>query len=467
MFTGRVKELTLLEEKYKSKKSELLVIYGRRRIGKTSLIKKFIENKNIVIELEGIEGEQTKFQISNVANKVIKFTNDPYLNDQSFRNWDSIFAYITDRIINVKRNNKLVIFIDELQWMACNRSRLIAIIKYYWDIWKEKNVMLILCGSIASFMVKKVISSKALYGRISTEILLKGLEPSEAIQIFQNKRSKEEVLKYLLVLGGVPKYLEEIDLNKSFNQNINSICFSSNSFMINEMQKIFYSQFKEGTTYIRIVNLLKKSLLTQSEISKKLNQKSGGSLKDYLINLENAEIIKGYSSFDKKWKKKYKKYKMTDEFLNFHFKYIEPNIEIISESKVGKLFEALTGDSFPIWMGYAFERFCVKHALYIAEKLGFAEQIISYGPFFSKGKNSFQIDLMYKRIDNVINICEIKYHSKEIKTNIIPELEKKISLLTIPRGFSVEKTLISVYGPSEQLKDSGYFNHYITIEDIF
>lgn len=469
MFIGRNDELQLLQEKYKTKKSELVVVYGRRRVGKTALIKKFIGEKEFSISYEGIEAEQSLFQISSLAKTIAKSVGDTYINTASFREWDSLFLYLTQKIEADKaRKKKFILFFDEFQWMASGRGRLVAIIKYFWDNhWKESNVMLILCGSIASFMVKKVVSSKALYGRISTEMLLKGLQPSDAAKIFQNKRDKEEVLKYLLVFGGVPKYLEEIDLNKSFSQNINLLCFSSNSFMITEMKKIFYSQFKEGATYIRIVNYLRNTLLTQSEVAKKLHKKSGGSLKDSLTNLESAGIIKGFHSFDKNWRKRYLKYRLVDEFLSFHFKYIDPNLEIISESPTKKLFEMITDKSFSIWLGFAFERFCIKHALFIAEKSGFADQVIAYGPYFMKGEKSFQIDLLYKRVDNVITICEIKYHSTEIKASIIQDMEKKLSLLEIPKGYTAEKMLISVHGPSEQLADSGYFNHLITIDDFF
>ena len=470
MFTGRDKELELLGNKYNSKKSELLIVYGRRRVGKTVLIKTFLNNKKKnSISFEAVESEHSNVQIINLANEIISFLNDKYIDKSSFKSWDSVFSYLTDKILsNKKRKNKFVLFFDEFQWMASSRNRLVSIVKYFWDnYWKDNNVMLILCGSIASFMVKKVIKSKALYGRISTEILLKGLKPNEAIKIFRNKRSKVEVLKYLLLFGGIPKYLEEIDLTRSFNYNINSLCFSSNSFMIAEVEKIFYSQFKEGTTYIRIVKFLKNNLLTQSEISSKLNRKSGGSLKEYLQNLENAEMIKGFNSFDKNWKKKYLKYRLTDEFLNFNFKYIEPNNDIISESNNNKLFELLIKDSFTIWMGFAFERFCVKNAMYIAEKLGFSDEVISYGPYFSKSEKKFQIDLIYKRADNIITVCEVKYHSKEISASIIKDMEQKLSLLNTPKGFTIEKALISLYGQSKQLKESEYFDYNLTLDDIF
>ena len=467
MFYGREKELNLLEEKYLSSKSELVVIYGRRRIGKSTLINKFAENKK-TLKFEGIEGEQSQYQIQNVSEQLIAKTKDPFAGGTLFDRWEIVFSYLTEKIvINKRRKKKLILFFDEIQWMAVGRSKLISIMKYYWDnFWKDNHVMLILCGSIASYMVKKVIRSKALYGRVTLEILLQSLSPSESGLFFANKRSKEEILKYLMILGGVPKYLEEIDLNKSFNQNINQLCFQKNSYLLNEVSKIFYSQFKEAKTYLQIVNILKNNLLSFQEIAKKTGKKSGGSLKYYIDQLENAEFITSYISIDREWNTKFKKYRLSDEYLVFYFKYIEPNLKIINQNPHENLFEKLTSSSFTSWMGFAFERFCLKNAFDIADKMGFGSEVLIASPYFKKEDETFQIDLLYQRADNVITLCEIKYHTKKIDKQIISQVDRIASLFPLPQGYTLEKALISLYGPSDPLKSTGYFNHFLSIDNI-
>jgi uncharacterized protein len=185
--------------------------------------------------------------------------NDPVLDSVMFSNWDQVFTYFTDRVVNSLPEKKLILVLDEIQWLAAGRKTLIAMIKYYWDnFWKGKNIKLILCGSIASFMVENIIRSNALYGRIDLEILLKGLKPSESLSFFSERKSKDEILKYLLVMGSVPKYLEFINQKKSFNKNINDLFFSKTGRMNNEIEKIFYSQFRESSVYRNIVNLLQK-----------------------------------------------------------------------------------------------------------------------------------------------------------------------------------------------------------------
>jgi hypothetical protein len=397
-----------------------------------------------------------------------KQTRDPLLADVSFQSWENVFAYLTERIVNGQsRHGKLILFIDELPWMAAGRTKLVGLLKYYWDNhWKDRNVMLILCGSVAAFMVKRVMKSKALYGRITLEILLRGLQPHEAATLFRNKRSNEEILKYQLIFGGVPKYLEEIDLNQSFNQNVNRLCFSKTSPMCHEIERIFYSQFKESRIYLKIVKFLNGRICTMDEISTSLAIASGGGLKLYLSNLEDAEIIRSFVPFGRRQTSKFRKYTLTDEFVIFFFRYMQPQMPIIMETTSSHLFETLTKNSFNIWLGFAFERFCIKRAMFLADLMGFKDEVISASPYFEKGDRSFQIDLLYERSDSVITICEIKHHNAPLSTKIIPEIERKVSLFSLPRGFTLEKSLVSLYGPDDALRDSGYFNHYIVLDDI-
>lgn len=467
MFVGRKKELKLLEDAYQSGKSELVVLYGRRRIGKSSLIKHFSEKKHTFFGFEALEGETAPSQIEHFKEQLKNQIDDPILDSVVFKNWEQVFIYLTDRLFKTKTRVKKILFLDELQWMAVGRSKLVSLLKFFWDNhWKNKNFMLILCGSVASFMIKKVLHSKALYGRTTLEMLLKGLGPPEASQLIGKKRNYEEILKYQLVFGGVPKYLEQVNPNRSFNQNINMLCFSSHGIMLNEINRIFYSQFKEAKNYLKIIHLLKNGMYSQGEISVKTGVASGGGLKLYLENLERAEIIRSFIPFDRGINSKFKKYELSDEFLVFYFKYIEPNLRIISESSSNRLFDTLTKDSFDSWLGFAFERFCLKQARKLAAIMGFADDLLLASPYFSKNDQGFQIDLLYKRADHVITVCEIKHQRRKINTKIIPEMEKRCTLFKLPRGYVLEKALISLYGPDKSLKDSGYFHHFVVLDEI-
>ena len=341
MFIGRRKELSLLDEAYTSRKGELVVIYGRRRIGKSRLVRNYTQNKTNIFSFEALENETTQKQIAHFGQQLQKQTTDLLSGSVDLSKWENVFYYISERILPENPGKgKTVLFFDEFQWMAAGRSKLVSLLKFFWDnYWKEKNIMLILCGSIASFMVKKVLRSKALYGRTTLEILLKGLNPVESLSLLQHRRSKEETIKYLMVFGGVPKYLEQINTNKSFNQNMNQLCFSPQGLMVHEVDRIFYNQFREARTYLRIVNLLENCIQSMAEISKRLKIPSGGGLKQYIDNLELAEIIRPYTPLDRPETSKFKKYTLCDEYLLFYFKYIKPNIKTINESTSNKKFE--------------------------------------------------------------------------------------------------------------------------------
>ncbi|OPX37959.1 MAG: hypothetical protein B1H12_03485 [Desulfobacteraceae bacterium 4484_190.2] len=468
MFVGRKNELKLLNDAYRSEKDELVVLYGRRRIGKSSLVKCFAKKKKFYYEFEALEGETTHGQIDHFSQQLKKQIDDPILDSVRFANWEQVFTYLTEKIIKRKTKAKKVLFLDELPWMAAGRIRLVSLLKYYWDNhWKGKHVMLILCGSVAAFMVKKVLHSNALYGRTTIEILLKGFSPGEAAYLLGKKRSREEILNYQLVFGGVPKYLEQINPNQSFNKNMNTLCFSPHGIMLKEVERIFYSQFREPRTYLKIINLLKNGIFSLSEISSKTKIPSGGGLNQYLKNLERAEMIRSFIPFDRSGNSKFKKYTLADEFLVFFFKYIEPNLRVIKESSSQRLFETLTQNSFDPWLGFAFERFCLKHAGMLAFVMDFADDLLLASPYFKKNDEKFQIDLLYKRADRVITVCEIKHQNKKIATDIIPEMQRKCALLKVPRGYALEKALISLYGPDNSLKDTGYFHHFVTLDDIF
>ena len=467
MFIGRINELEILEEAHSSDKSELVVIYGRRRIGKSSLVNVFLENKINFLIFEAIEGESTKGQIKHFTELLRKQVDDFILENVTFQDWSKFFYYLTEKVINKKTKTKKVIFFDELQWMAAGRARLISLLKFFWDShWKNNDVMLILCGSIASFMINKVLKSKALYGRTTIEMHLKGFEIREANKFFKKKRGKEECLKYMMIFGCVPKYLEQLNLNLSFPQNINKLCFSATGIMFQEINRIFYNQFKEARTYRTIAELLKDGNYSFNEIAAKLNMASGGGLKLYLENLEAAEMVRSIIPLGKGINTKAKKYTLSDEFLIFYFKYMDKNRAVIEQNVSSKLFELLTKDSFEPWLGFAFEKFCLKHSRFIAGLMGFQDEVLLASPYFEKNDKCFQIDLIYKRADNIFVICEIKHQNKEVTTEIIPEMERKCNLFKVPRGYAIEKALISLYGPDSSLKKSQYFHHSVTLDDM-
>lgn len=461
---GRQEEYALLEGEYNLRSSRLVVIYGRRRIGKSTLVENFMGTKPH-LHFEGLEGLSTQEQILEFTKDLAKQIDDPLLKKVTFKEWTEVFDYLTSYITRSK--NKLVIFFDEFQWLAANQTKLVSLVKKYWDQhWKNSSVLLILCGSIASFMVKKVIRSSALYGRINKELLLTALAPQETPLLLRPRRSSIENLQYNMILGGIPKYWEEIQANRSVPQNINNLFFKSIGYLFNDYEKFFYSQFKEHKTYEEIVKHLEKPL-SMEELSKKIKFSTGGGLKFYLNTLESAGFIKSYVPFDKDETSKLKKYRLIDEALRFYFKFVTPNKKIVSENKSQNLFERITKNQWEVYLGFAFENFCMKNALLIAREMGFEDEVISYGPYFKRQSEGFQVDLVYKRKDKVITICEIKFYNKPVSAAVINEVERKVSLLKIPKSHALEKVLITANSAEDSLQKAGYFHHIINLQDWF
>ncbi len=463
MFIGREEELKELNEKFKMNTSQLIVMYGRRRIGKSELLRHFcIAKRNIY--LEGLEGQHQRIQIQNVLNLISAQTHSPLLSKLNLSGWEDVFRLLTEEI--GKQKEKLVIVFDEFQWMANLRSPMVSLLKLYWDNhWKSKNVMIVLCGSIATFMVSKVVKSRALYGRISLEISLGGLKPSEARQLL-GRRGESEVLQYLMLFGTIPKYLEEIDQRLSHDKNLNKLCFVKNGFFVNEIDKVFFSQFREAQTYKKIIIILSRGNFSLSELSEKIKIKSGGGLKSYLSNLELAGFIRSYTSIDSKGSRN-RKYKLFDEFLIFYFKFMGTHQKQISQNERYQLFNLLVTPHWQPWLGIAFETFCLKHAMIIAEAAGFADEVVLCSPFFGSKDNKFQFDLIYQRVNNLTTVCEIKYYSEPVGTNIIPDMEKKLDRIKWGKKQTIKKMLIAPFGADKHLLATKYFHHIVDLNMIF
>lgn len=464
MLVGRDEEIKTLKTLEKSRKAEMLVLYGRRRVGKSALIRHFCGGKR-ALSFEALEGLSTKEQIEHFTEQLRAQIRDPLLEGVQFSDWSAVFAYITHYL--ERQPGKVILFFDEFQWQAASQTKLVALLKFVWDNhWKQHAPLLILCGSIGSFMVRNVLRSKALYGRATAEMHLRGLSLDGASAMLKGMRSHDEVLKYLLVFGGIPKYLEEVDPHSSFVQNMNRLCFHRNGVMVSEIDRMFVSQFRVAATYKRIVTELLAGPKRLKDISKALGMTSSGGVKEYLDNLILADMAGVMVPFGRGESSKYKSYRIADEFLAFHAKYLEPNLKIIHQTTAGDLFSRLTAKSWEPWLGLAFERFCLKHAAVLADLMGFGDHLLEWGAMASRSKPGYQVDLAFRRNDNVLSICEIKYWSKPIDSSVISAMEKKCAQIAIPRGYTLERVLITAHGVEPSVKKAGYFHHIIRLKDL-
>jgi len=470
MFIGREYELKIIEQAIVSKRAELGIVYGRRRIGKSTLLKQAAPKKN-TLYFEALQGVSLKKQIEHFTYQLSKQTNTPII---LARNWHEAFDALT---LHIKKKRRYVVF-DEFPWMAAGRGELVALFKYYWDnYWKQNlNLTAVICGSVANFILNHIVHSKALHNRKTFEIRLQPLSAGESKLFFKKLRSEHEICKFLIVFGGIPKYLEQIDPHTSFENNLDRLCFQKSGFFINEFETIFKEQFKVIKTYEKIARELAKKNCSKEELSKKLNIGSGGGLTEYLKTLEKADFVKIFTPVSPSIRQdvKTKKNVLWDEWLRFYFRYVEPNKKIIEMNTTPGLFNKVAGKSLDIFLGLSFEQLCMRNLPALLDSIGCdMHQIVNFGPFFrqrGRGKNKeegLQVDIMLHRKGQILTLFECKYSTKPIGTTVISEVERKIRFLKAPRNFTVERILITGSGITPALQKSDYFHHILGVEDLF
>lgn len=299
---GRQDEIMLLKEILYSVSPQFLAIYGRRRVGKTYLIRNYFAEKEAVIffDATGLKNASMSDQIANFTDRVgeIFYNGAKLLPD---KNWRNMFKTLTDAFKTVEQDKKIVIFLDEFPWMATNKSGLLQSLDYFWNqYWsKDNRIKLIICGSSASWILDKIINNKGgLHNRITTSILLEPFKLKDAKQFLEVQGlniTNQQLVELYMVTGGIPYYLSKFKNGLSVAQNIEQIAFRRNAFLLNEFDNLFSSLFDQSDVYVDIVRYIarNKSGVSQTEIFKHVKDIStGGQATNKLRALEKCCLIK-------------------------------------------------------------------------------------------------------------------------------------------------------------------------------
>ena len=466
MFIGREHELEQISYHLKDRsKAQLIVVYGRRRVGKSTLIAQACKREKRVLFFEGLQGERTKVQIDQFLDDLSRQTGRVRLNAS---NWREVFQGLGELI----ESGRWVLVFDEFPWMGAGRTKIVSALKLHWDRWaKNPNICLFLCGSVASFMTRHVIHSKALHNRKTLEMCLSPLTPKESA-LFLAKRGLWEKAQLYMTLGGVPKHLEQINPRVSLAKNLNRMCFSANGFFVEEYETLFKEQFKSIKVYEKVVKELAHSHHGISSLSRKLNVKKGGGFNEQIGNLVRAQFVREYTpvKINGHTRRKTKLFKLVDPFLIFYFRYIHKNVDLISRNTRNEdLFKAIAGPSLQQYYGYAFERLCEDSIDLILEKIGLSlTDIEQMGPYFQQGKRGegLQIDWLVIRRDNVWSPIEFKYTNKPVGSSLVHEVEQKISRLRVPKEISVEPVAVSACGVTQAVRDKHFFSQTLELKDL-
>jgi AAA+ ATPase superfamily predicted ATPase len=393
----------------------MVAVLGRRRVGKTFLIKQAYQG-HISFELTGLQSSSNKAQLQNFSNQLAIFSQSP-LPVQTPANWLDAFFMLARFLDQQSIDKKRVVFFDEVPWLADNKSGFITGLGWFWNSWAEaRNIVVIICGSVASWMIQKVVNDRGgLHNRITKRIFLAPFTLSETEEYLQSRQvfySRYQILQIYMAMGGIPHYLNEVKAGKSATQNISTVCFSRNGLLRDEFSRLYTALFANAENHIAAVVALAKSRqgLTRPEIVKSAQLPEGGNTSRVLEELEQSGFVTSYFPFGKR--KKDMLYRLTDEYSLFYLRFIEQNRDGGDETW-NQLSQTQTAK---IWAGYAYENACLKHLPNIKKALGIAGVYTQSSTFFQKGgdgEDGAQIDLVLDRNDQVINLFEIKFYSAE------------------------------------------------------
>jgi len=472
IFVGRERELAILQGLFEKTVASLVVIKGRRRIGKSTLLQHFGKNLKTYI-FTGIPPTPkttAESQHEEFTRQMSRLFNLPVI---KFEDWGDIFWFLADKV----KKGKIILVFDEISWIGSKDPDFLGKLKTAWDMNFKKNdrFMFVLCGSVSAWIEKNILRSTGFVGRISSTISLNELSLEECNFFWRDKNkniSAYEKFKLLAITGGIPRYLEEIRPSLSAEINIKDMCFSPEGFLFNEFDQIFSDIFLvRSEIYKKIILLLVERSLSASEICKYLNVTLNRVVSDYLEELVQA----GFISRDYSWHiadKKISKlsyYRLKDNYIRFYLKYIFPHRDkIISGAFQYKNISLLPG--FSTIMGYQFENLVLNNRRKIWDILRISpDEIVWDNPFFQTkrvDREACQIDYLIQTRFGCLYVCEVKFSAQEIKKDIIKELQEKIEKLKKPKGISCRPVLIHVNGLQDSILEEDYFSNIIDFEDL-
>ncbi|MBL7792313.1 MAG: AAA family ATPase [Saprospiraceae bacterium] len=412
LIIGRQKEKEKLDKIMQSGQAEFLAIYGRRRVGKTFLIRRHL-NDQIVFELAGTKEGTKEQQLLNFFGEYLRRAGRQK-ETQAPASWFQAFEYLADYLLGLPRpESKHVVFLDEMPWMDTPRSEFISALEYFWNqhVSRMDHVLLIACGSASSWIRKKLVNARGgLYNRITQRIKLAPFSLSETASFLQHmgvQLPQYQILELYMVMGGIPFYLKEAEKGKSATQLIDAICFSPQGLLQEEYNQLYHSLFRNAERHIAIVEVLANR--PQGMTRKAIYEATGiseGPLTTILEELCESDFISKLQPLYKR--KKDTIYKLTDLYSLFYLKFIQAN-----KGSGSRIWEQLSRqNTYTAWSGYAFENICMMHIDQIKSALGISGVYTRHSSWKFSGDDSLpgaQIDMIIDRADQIIHLCEAKF----------------------------------------------------------
>lgn len=465
---GRKRELEQLYEAYQAEESLFVIVYGRRRVGKTFLIREAFGDK-ISFYATGVNQANKKLQIEYFYHALCKHSADPLPLPNT---WLEAFSALIG-LLEASPEEKKVVFLDELSWMNGNDSSFLTALEWFWNSWASarKDILLVCCSSATSWIVNKIFRNHGgLYGRVNRRIHLHPFTLRECEQFYESKGmhiSRYDQMISYMAFGGVPYYLSMLDANKSLAQNIDELMFHPDGQLHDEYKNLYQAMFSNADNHLAIVSAIatKNKGLTRKEILSMTNLANAGSTTRVLDELEQSDFIRRYVSFGQK--KRDEIYQLTDAYTLFYFHFLKNK----TNNDASFWQHHLSSPLITSWAGYAFEQVCFAHTEQIKYAMGISGIAVSVSAWISKSKEEkHQIDLVMDRADNIVDLFEIKFSTRPYT------IDKQYAEQMQQRQWSFEQqtktskscrlVMLTTYGLKPNVH-SGIVSKNLTMDDLF
>lgn len=473
---GRSWEQNKLQELYNSDRSEFLVVYGRRRTGKTFLIREYFE-----MEFSFFHTALSPFEMQDnvelLLEQQLRRFGDTLRSYGSLcagapKDWFEAFDWLKDLLLKKSKRKRLVVFIDELPWLDTPRSNFVTAFENFWNNWGAgmHNLFLIVCGSATSWIADKLLNNTGgLYGRSTYEMKIVPFTLGECEQFYRKKGlalDRYDQLQAYMIMGGIPYYMSYLQKGLSLAQNIDAMFFQDSGKLVNEFERLYGSLFVDPQKYISVVRALstRRDGLSRKEIAKTLGFTSGGGLTDILRTLEASNFIVSYSIYQ--GSSRDIRYKLVDLFSLFYLYFKESHVT----SNPNFWSDNLKSPQLNAWRGYAFEEVCYVHSKQIKNALGIGGVHTEILPWRSKDEEGVQIDMLIDRDDRVINVCEIKFSldiftiTREYDANLRHKVQVLMDKTKTRKNPHL--TMITTFGLLQN-EYSGHIQKSLTMDDLF
>lgn len=468
---GREKEIHLLQRSYESTESQLVILYGRRRVGKSFLVNQFFDD-TFDFKLVGDYNLTKESQLLNFHNELKRKTDIAF---SVPKNWSEAFWQLRDYLSSFKDQKKRVVFLDEMPWLDNHKSGFLPAFEYFWNSFgaSKNNLMFIVCGSVTSWLVEHIDQNKGgLFNRQNCRIYLEPFNLNETERFLLSRNinwSRYDICECYMILGGIPYYLNLLDGEITYSSNIDNLFFKKRAALWDEFDHLYNTLFTNSINYIKVIEALatKRIGLNRSEIAKKTKLSDNDHITKILKNLIDSGFVRDYIYFGKKKQGTF--YQLSDYFTMFYLKFVKNNIGLDEDFWAN----SLNSQSRRSWAGFTFEQLCKDHIKQIKQKIGISGVLSTQSAWSTvadENHDGAQIDLLIDRNDRVISVCEMKFSEKAyiIDKDYAAELRNKMGTFrTVTKTTkAVQLVMVTTYGVEKNMY-SNMVQSQVQLDDFF